>query len=50
MTQPLATAYNGYACKSITFNNRFAYCTVKQTDIDTGGSGTTLNSGWSRLT
>lgn len=35
---------NGYACKSITFNNRFAYCTVTNY-IDTDGNGTTLNSG-----
>jgi hypothetical protein len=35
---------NGYACKSITFNDRFAYCTVTNY-IDTDGTGTTLNSG-----
>jgi hypothetical protein len=34
----------GYPCKSITFNDRFAYCTVTNY-IDTDGSGTTLNSG-----
>ena len=38
------TNLNGYACKSITFNNRFAYCTVTNY-IDADGSGTTLNSG-----
>ena len=35
---------NGYACKSITFNDRFAYCTVTNY-IDKDGYGTTLNSG-----
>ena len=35
---------NGYACKSITFNDRYAYCTVTNY-IDADGSGATLNSG-----
>ena len=34
----------GYPCKSITFNDRYAYCTVTNY-IDTDGEGTTLNSG-----
>jgi len=34
----------GYPCKSITFNDRYAYCTVTNY-IDTDGTGTTLNSG-----
>ena len=34
----------GYPCKSITFNDRYAYCTVTNY-IDTDGSGATLNSG-----
>jgi hypothetical protein len=34
----------GYPCKSITFNDRYAYCTVTNY-IDTDGDGTTLNSG-----
>ena len=34
----------GYPCKSITFNDRYAYCTVTNY-IDTDGAGTTLNSG-----
>lgn len=38
------TTLNGYACKSITFNDRFAYCTVTNY-IDTDGTNTTLNSG-----
>ena len=38
------TTLNGYACKSITFNDRFAYCTVTNY-IDNDGTGTTLNSG-----
>ena len=35
---------NGFPCKSITFNDRYAYCTVTNY-IDTDGNGTTLNSG-----
>jgi hypothetical protein len=35
---------NGYACKSITFNDRFAYCTVTSY-IDADATGTTFNSG-----
>ena len=35
---------SGYACKSITFNDRYAYCTVTNY-IDADGSGATLNSG-----
>lgn len=38
------TSLAGYACKSITFNDRYAYCTVTNY-IDTDGTGTTLNSG-----
>ena len=38
------TNLNGYACKSITFNDRYAYCTVTNY-IDADGEGTTLNSG-----
>jgi hypothetical protein len=34
----------GYPCKSITFNDRYAYCTVTNY-IDTDGTGTTLKSG-----
>jgi hypothetical protein len=34
----------GYPCKSITFNDRYAYCTVTNY-IDTDGTGATLNSG-----
>jgi hypothetical protein len=40
----VGTILNGYPCKSITFNDRYAYCTVTNY-IDTDGSGTTLNSG-----
>jgi hypothetical protein len=35
---------SGYPCKSITFNDRYAYCTVTSY-IDSDGSGTTLRSG-----
>jgi hypothetical protein len=35
---------NGAPCKSITFNDRYAYCTVTNY-IDKNGNGTTLNSG-----
>jgi hypothetical protein len=35
---------NGAPCKSITFNDRYAYCTVTNY-IDTDGSGATLQSG-----
>jgi hypothetical protein len=35
---------NGYPCKSIAFNDRFAYCTVTNY-IDADGTGATLNSG-----
>ena len=38
------TILNGYACKSIAFNDRYAYCTVTNY-IDKDGTGTTLNSG-----
>ena len=38
------TNLNGYACKSITFNDRYAYCTVTNY-IDADGEGTTFNSG-----
>jgi len=38
------TNLNGYACKSITFNDRYAYCTVTAY-IDPDGSNTTLRSG-----
>jgi hypothetical protein len=35
---------NGAACKSITFNDRYAYCTVTNY-IDSDGTGTALRSG-----
>ena len=38
------TVLNGYACKSITFNDRFAYCTVTNY-IDSDSRGVTINSG-----
>ena len=38
------TILNGSACKSVTFNDRYAYCTVTGY-IDTDGNGTTYHSG-----
>ena len=38
------TNLNGLPCKSIAFNDRYAYCTVSNY-IDNDGSGATLNSG-----
>jgi hypothetical protein len=38
------TNLNGAPCKSITFNDRYAYCTVTAY-IDNDGSGATMNSG-----
>ena len=38
------TVLNGAACKSVTFNDRYAYCTVTGY-IDTDGNNTTYHSG-----